>query len=234
MIKLITLISISILCINCPNVCAQSDAKLSNLGLVGEMAYNKRTAETHAIRIFNHYALSDAEKSVMITKYNDLRIKEDQLIMQMISDLLKKKSISNFKKVDKYFLKGKKKNNKYVQSFLVNWNQVTASYDEMIQYPTQIYLDSMVAEYTERQNEELEFENPTDNMKPDNVKVNPADPMGSVGSLFGVYKTLKINSAQKAMNITELLNAMRLRDASELVADEGELIETKLEPEKKE
>lgn len=163
-----------------------------------------------------------------------MRLKEDQLIMQMMSDILKKKSLCNFKKVDKYFMEGKKKNNKYVKSFLVNWQAVEESYSIMIKYPTQIYLDSMVAEYTERQNENLDLENPVDNTGPGNVKVNPADPLASVGSLFSIYKSLKVNSAQKAMNITELLNVMRLRDASELVADPEELIETKLEPEKKE
>lgn len=206
------------------------DNKLPNLGLVGELSYYKQTAENHAIRIFNDKRLSDESKSALLTRYNDLRVISDQLILQLISDMHKKKRINYFKNLDAYFYEGKKSKNHKVEVFLVNWNEFTATYADMIQYPTQQYMDSIIAEYSERNIEEITQQNSTQTQG--NIKVNPADPLASIGSLFSIYKNIKANNLQKVANIVELLNTLRLRDASELIADEKELIETKMEPQK--
>ncbi|MBC8045415.1 MAG: hypothetical protein H7Y00_01325 [Fimbriimonadaceae bacterium] len=211
---------------------AQSeDNKLNNLGLVGELTFYKQSAENHAIRIFNDKVLSDEQKSILLTKYNRVRVLNDQLILQLVSDLLKKKRTSYFKDIDAYFYYGKKQNNKKVKMFITNWSIYTEAYHDMISFPAKPYMDSLIAEYSDLKLENIDIDKANNNTS-GNIKVNPTDPLATVGSLFSIYKNIKANNLQNATNIVELLYTLRLPDASQLIADEKELQETKMEPDK--
>jgi hypothetical protein len=202
---------------------SQNDLHLKRTGLVGEFSFFKQTAEIHAIRIFNHKGLSDSVKSLVVTKYNDLRVGYEQLILQLISDMHIKKRLFYFKCLDKYFRKGKKKKRGKVADFIANWERIRAQYEEMIRFPTQQYLDSMTSGYEALHTEELDLPDKEQVYQQDApLKLDVLDPIGSVASLFKIYRKLSLSDEQKASNITELLNTLRLRHATELIAKDEE------------
>jgi hypothetical protein len=204
----------------------QHDLHLQRIGLVGEFSYYKQSAETHAIRIFNHKGLPDSVKSLMVTKYNTLRGGYEQLLMQLISDMHVTKRMHYFKCLDKYFRKGKKKKRGKVADFIANWQSVKAAYDDMINFPTRQYLDSMSSAYDKLKNEELNLPDKAQVYQQDApVKLDITDPIGSIGSLFKIYRKLSLGDAQKTSNITEVLNTLRMRHASELIAKEDDTAE---------
>jgi hypothetical protein len=201
---------------------------LDHLGLIGELTYYKTTSENHAIRVFNHKALPDSVKSEMVTRYNNLRTGFDQLILQLISDMQTRKRMGYVRALDKYFYKGKEPRRERVKLFLDNWNTLMTSFEALVSYPNKTYVDSMTAEYTELQNADLQLqENQASSQA--GIKINPLDPIGSAGSLFSIYKRIGASGQQKVTNLSEMLNTLRFRNASELVADERELMETKME-----
>lgn len=202
---------------------------LQGQGLIGELVYYRATAENHAIRIFNHKYLPDLVKSEMISRYDRLRVDYDQLILQLIADLHGRKRLGYFKKLDKYFREGKSCKNKNFQTFLSNWNSIQISYEDMIAYPTRFYMDSLTAEYKDLKNQNLGLQEEQQKSATGPIKINPLDPIGSAGSLFSVYKRFAMTNEFKVANITELLGEMRLKHPAELIADEEELINTKIE-----
>lgn len=207
---------------------SQSSTKLENLGFIGNLTYYKLSAEEHAIRIFNHKKLSDASKSVLLSKYNELRICNEQMLLQLIADLHTRKRLAFYKKIDKYFLcKDYKVKGKLVD-FVKHWNSFVSLYQAAIAYPDVQYLDSLKAEYTELQNKPLNLKEKGTSLG-SGVKINIFNPIETAGSLLNVYKNITFGNEQKASNITELLNNLRLRNAAELIADEHELLETKLQ-----
>jgi hypothetical protein len=210
------------------------DMHLQHTGLVGELSYFKQTAETHALRIFNHKAIPDSVKSLMVTKYNAVRTGYEQLILQLISDMHVKKRLFYFKCLDKYFRTGKKKKRGRVAYFIKNWETIRAAYDEMINFPTRTYLDSMTSDYDKLHPEDLGIQEKHERIQQDApIKLDVLDPIGSLGSLFKIYKKVSFSDAQKTSNIAELLNTLRLRHASELIAKPDDELE-KEEPQSKE
>lgn len=209
---------------------AQDDSavQLPNLGITGLLVYYKTTTENHAVRVFNDPQLPLSVKSELIIKYNCLRVGSEQLIMQLISDMLRKKRLYYFKDLDAYFLEGKKGNNKHVKKFIENFEQVKILYNDVMSYPNQQLADSLIAEYRERNIEDISIDE-NEISTTQNAKLNPLDPLGSAGSLFTIYQNIKSNNLRKTNNIVEILNTLRLRDVSELVADSRELRETKNE-----
>ncbi len=208
------------------NASAQrNDLHLTHTGLVGELTYFKQTAETHALRVFNHKGLSDSVKSIMITKYNHVRTGYEQLLLQLIADMHVKKRLFYFKCLDKYFRTGKKKKRGKVSYFIANWEKIKASYDDMIAYPQQAYLDSMTSAYEKLHPEPLDLPEKEEVFQQDApIKLDVLDPIGSLGSLFKIYRKLQLGDEQKTSNIAELLNTLRLRHPSELIAkDEDEV-----------
>ena len=206
------------------NISAQDkEMHLSHTGLVGEMSFFKQTAETHALRVFNHKGLPDSVKSLMVTKYNTLRTGYEQILLQLISDLHVKKRLGFFKRLDKYFRTGKKKKRGKVKYFIANWERVMASYDDMINFPTTDYMDSMTYAYQKLHPEDLQMKEKEEMPQQDApIKLDVLDPIGSIGSIFKIYRKLQFVNEQRAANITELLNSLRLRHATELIAKEEE------------
>ena len=202
----------------------EDDMHLKRTGLVAEMSYYKQTAEAHAIRIFNHKSIPDSVKSLMVTRYNLMRAGYEQILLQLISDMHIKKRLGYFKRLDKYFRTGKKKKRGKVSHFIANWERVRASYDNMINFPTTEYLDSMSSAYQNLQPESLQMRESEDMPKQDApIKLDITDPIGSIGSIFKIYKRLNFANEQRAINITELLNSLRMRHASELIAKPEEI-----------
>ncbi len=196
---------------------------LAHTGLVGEFSYFKQTAEIHALRIFNHKALPDSVKSLMLTRYNLLRTGYEQLLLQLISDMHVRKRLHYFKCLDKYFRTGKKKKRGKVAYFIANWERVKSHYDTMISFPTRKYLDSMTSDYDKLHPEELQMPDKEQVYQQDApIKLDVLDPIGSIGSLIKIYRKLMLADEQKASNITELLNTLRLRHPTELIARDDE------------
>jgi hypothetical protein len=219
-------IYLSILCILSflPVFGQDEDMHLTHTGLVAEMAYYKQTAESHAIRIFNHKSLPDSVKSLMVTRYNLMRAGYEQILLQLISDMHVKKRLHYFKSLDKYFRTGKKKKRGKVSYFIANWERVRASYDNMISFPTNDYLDSLSSAYEKLHPEDIQMKESEDMPKQDApIKLDITDPIGSIGSIFKIYKRLNFVNEQRAANITELLNSLRMRHPSELIAKEDEV-----------
>lgn len=202
-------------------VAQDSSDHLKRTGLIGELSYYKQSAETHALRIFNHKALPDSVKSVMVSKYNIVRVCYDQFLLQLVSDLMVKKRMGTFKKLDKYFRTGKRKKRGRSAEYLKNWDRIMGAYTNMIGYPGTTYLDSMNDVYLKTHEEDLQVtEKKVSPQQEAPIKLDITDPVGSVGSLFKIYKKLRLDTEQKASNLIELLNIMRMRHPSELMDKE--------------
>ncbi len=202
------------------------DIHLHN-GLVGELSYFKQTAETHALRIFNHKGLPDSVKSIMVTKYNRLRTGYEQLILQLISDMYSRPGMCYYRGLDRYFCTGKKRKKGKVAYFIDNWEKVMVAYYEMISFPSQEYLDSLTSAYEKLHAEDLYLPDKKQASQQETVvKPEAPDPLGSIVSVFRIYKKLKLDAEQKTYNLTELLNSLRLRHATELILRDEDEVET--------
>jgi hypothetical protein len=85
-------------------VCALSlsaQNKLNKLGLIAELSYVKLTAENHMIANLNDTTLVSSERKDLIRKYLSLKTMYDQILLQLISDGVKRNRIKTFKKLDK-------------------------------------------------------------------------------------------------------------------------------------
>lgn len=202
-------------------VAQDSTDHLKRTGLIGELSYYKQSAETHALRIFNHKALPDSMKSIMVSKYNIVRVCYDQMLLQLISDLLVKKRMATFRHLDKFFRKGKRKKRGRTADYIKNWDRIILAYNDMISYPGTTYLDSISEVYFKSHEEDLQVTNKKVNPQQEApIKLDITDPIGSIGSLFKIYKKIILDTEQKASNLIELLNILRMRHPSELMERE--------------
>lgn len=220
---LLFLILIYLLCMLLPGFAVAQDSTdhLKCTGLIGELSYYKQSAETHALRIFNHKALPDSVKSIMVSKYNIVRVCYDQMLLQLISDLMVKKRMGTFKHLDKFFRKGKRKKHGRSADYIRNWDRIMVAYNDMISYPGNTYLDSMNEVFIKAHQEDLQVtEKKVSPQQEAPIKLDITDPIGSLGSLFRIYRKIMLDTEQKASNLVELLNILRMRHPSELMERE--------------
>lgn len=197
---------------------AQSIAskKLENLGLISELVYLKLTAENFATAVLNDTTISDSVKSDFIGIYNEFRMLDDQLILQLISHTNRKNNIRIFRLLDRALFNERlaeisvsDHKNKYCRAYLRSLKVVSEAHSELLKFDTS---DEQVIANTDGLNL-MSFMPSTASLE---------ELTGVLNFVSGTIKEIRAGREKKVDRITELLDALRASSVQDLLKPKKE------------
>lgn len=186
--------------------CLGQSRKSSNLGLAGEMIYNKSFAENRLYILLNDSVFvknhRDAIDSLIIL-YQNLQVATDQVVMAMTSILKTKTRPWKYKRIDKALFK----NSLYS---LKNYSNPRLEGIRKGLTVTAILFDSLYNKI----NNYMKLDNSNAHAT---AMIDVSNAIDIFGSLYSFYKDSRERSASKASSLSDLIQGFRLNPINELL-----------------
>lgn len=176
-------------------VCSQNE--LPKLGLVSELAEMKCQSEATLLYLLDKAGNDQKKKMEIISRYNEIRTKTDQILLQLTADMKMRNSVKKFKRLNRYYQRNSfstpSGTGKSYYQYSVAFQKVDSVYQDFLSLTT------------------------------DNKKgIAPEIVLSVLEFAWTIVKDIQDMKAAKVDGISEILDTLRLAPAGDLIKAEAE------------
>ncbi len=166
---------------------------LVNLGLVSQLVELKYVSEASSAKIITDTARTKQQKDSALANYNEVRIRIDRIIYQMIADMRERNSVKIYMRLNKYYsthslseTEGSKEN---IKSYVLAFRELYSTYKRNINRDESKLLKELIT---------------------------PAIVLSIVDTGWTILKGVKERQGKKVDGISEMLDNLRLNPPPDL------------------